>query len=185
MRKSQEAQDQLAENFLQKNKILVDSGVTEFQRFADSIGTQASDALAAGITDGALNGFDNFSSIAKSLFSSIGSQGLNLLVKAGFNLLGSFADGGDFVADRPGLIQVGERGAERVRVEPLTGSRAGRGTSGGGGETVNLSLTVNGSLGNLSRSELKNLVKSAYMEVATKGYSVRRLNASQARRSLQ
>ena len=185
IKKSQEVQDQLAENFLQKNKILVDSGVTEFQKFADSIGTQASDALAAGITDGALNGFGNFQSIAKGLFSNIGNQGLNLAIKASFNFLGSFTAGGDFIADRPSFIQVGEAGAERVRVEPLTGSRAGRSGDGGGGcENINLSLTVQGGLGNLSRQDVKDIVKGAYLEVATRGNSVRRLNAAQSKRSL-
>ena len=80
---------------------------------------------------------------------------------------------------------MGEAGAERVRVEPLTGSRAGRsGDGGGGGENITLHLNVQGGLGNLSRQEVKNIVKSAYLEVATRGNSVRRLNASQSKRSL-
>jgi len=36
----------------------------------------------------------------------------------------------------------------------------------------------------MSRSEIKNIVKAAYMEVVTKGNSVRRVNAPQARRGL-
>ena len=80
------------------------------------------------------------------------------------NHLGGYADSGDFIADRPGFIQVCERGAERVTVEPLTG-----------GGTINLSLNVNGSLAGISRSE---------MEVLRKGNSVRRVNASQARTGL-
>jgi len=134
---------------------------------------------------GRRNSLQNAQSIAKSLFSNIGNQGLNLLVKAGFNFLGSFAEGGDFVADRPSFIQVGERGAERVRVEPLTGARAGQ--NGGGTsspDNVSLTLNVQGGLGNLSRQEVKNLVKQAYMEVATRGNSVRRINAAQSKRSL-
>jgi len=72
-----------------------------------------------------------------------------------------------------------------VTVEPLTGSRAGRSQQGGGGgETINLSLRVESGLGNLSRSEVKNIVKQAHLEAATKGNSVRRINASQSRRSL-
>jgi len=97
---------------------------------------------------------------------------------------GGYAAGGNFIADRPGFIQVGERGAERVTVEPLTGANAGRFVSSGGGETINLSLNVNGSLAGMSRTEIKNIVKAAYMEVVTKGNSVRRVNASQARRGL-
>jgi len=104
---------------------------------------------------------------AHRLFSNLANQGLNLRIKTGLNYLGGFVDGGDFIADRPGFIQVGERGAER-----------------GGGETINLSLNVNGSLAGMSRSEIKNIVKATYMEVVTKGNSVRRVNASQARRGL-
>ena len=72
-----------------------------------------------------------------------------------------------------------------MTVEPLTGSRAGRSQQGGGGgDTITLNLKVEGGLGSLSRSEIKNLVKQAYIEAATKGNSVRRINASQSRRSL-
>jgi len=42
---------------------------------------------------------------------------------------------------------------------------------------------MQGSLGNPSRQEVKNLVKSAYLEVASRGNSVRRMNASQSKRS--
>ena len=158
----------------------------DFTKFFDSVGTQASDALAAGLTDRALNGFRNMEDIARNIFSNLANQGINLLVKTGLNYLGGYAEGGDFIADRPCFIQVGERGAERVTVEPLTGSNAGkfgRGESGGGG-SVTLNLNVNGSLGGMSRSEVKNIVKAAYMEAVTKGNSVRRVNASQSRRSL-
>jgi len=65
------------------------------------------------------------------------------------------------------------------------GSNAGKfGRSGVSGETTNLSLNVNGSLAGMSRSEIKNIVKAAYMVVVTKGSSVRCVNASQARRGL-
>jgi hypothetical protein len=110
------------------------------------------------------------------------SRGYNHL---SVNFLGSFAEGGDFIADRPSFIQVGEAGAERVRIEPLTGARAGRGGGeGGGSENITLNLNVQGGLGNLSRQEVKNIVKSAYLEAATRGNSVRRINASQSKRSL-
>jgi hypothetical protein len=108
-------------------------------------------------------------------------QGLQSFAPALFG--GSFAEGGDFIADRPQFIQVGERGAERVRVDPLTGPNASSG-GGGGGETINLSLTVNGSLGGFTKAGLKALVKSAYIEAATRGNSIRRINARDARRSL-
>jgi len=47
-----------------------------------------------------------------------------------------------------------------------------------------LNLSVKGGLAGMSRTEIKNLVKAAYMEIVTKGNSVRRVNASQARRGL-
>lgn len=71
-----------------------------------------------------------------------------------------------------------------MRIEPLTGARAGRGGEGGGGDSVTPNLNVQGGLGNLSRQEVKDIVKSAYLEVATRGNSVRRINASQSKRSL-
>ena len=61
--------------------------------------------------------------------------------------------------------------------------RARAGQKGGGTSSpddVSLTLNVQGVLGNLSRQEVENLVKQAYMEVATRGNSVRRTNASQA-----
>jgi len=89
---------------------LLETGVPDaFAKCADSIGRHAPTALAAGITAGAINGFENLQSI---------------------------------------------------------------------------SLKVEGGLGNLSRSEIKNLVKTAYIEAATKGNSVRRMDAAQSRRSL-
>ena len=109
---------------------------------------------------------------------------MNLQVRTGSNYLGGFAERGDFVADRPSFIQVGERGAERVTVQPLTGSNAGKFGRSGGGDTVTLSLNVNGSLADISRTAIKNMVKAPYTEVVTKGNSVRRVNASQTKRSL-
>jgi len=44
----------------------------------------------------------------------------------GYLFGGSFANGGDFVATRPQLISVGERGAERVTVQPLGKSNQGK-----------------------------------------------------------
>ena len=41
-----------------------------------------------------------------------------------------------------------------------------------------------GSRGGMSRQEVKRLIKSAYLEVATGGNTVRRINAAQSRRSL-
>ena len=147
-----------------------------------------SSALSSGILDGARTGFANAADIARNFLGSISSQLLNSVVGAGLKSIaptffGAFASGGEFVADRPGIFMAGEAGAERVKVEPLSGNTAAVG-SGGGGETINLSLNVNGGLGGFSRSELKNLVKAAYLEIATKGNSVRRINAAGTRRSL-
>jgi len=77
--------------------------------------------------------------------------------------------------------QAARLGRPRAGVLPQHG---GAGKFSGGGDTVTLSLNVNGSLGGMSRSEIKNIVKAAYMVVVTKGNSVRRVNASQARRGL-
>ena len=71
-----------------------------------------------------------------------------------------------------------------MKVDPLKGTPAPRNGGGGGGDSVTLNLNVNGGLGSFTREQLKNLVKSAYLEIATRGNSVRRLNANQARRAL-
>jgi len=53
-----------------------------------------------------------------------------------------YARGVDAIFDQPTIIGVGEAGAERVTVTPLTGPRAGQPSGGGGGPTYILNYTA-------------------------------------------
>jgi len=89
---------------------------------------------------------------------------------------------GPLVSCRSRLF-VGEAGSERVKVGALKGTPAPRNGGGGGGDNINFTLHVNGGLGSFTRQHLKHLVKSAYLEIASRGIFVRRLTADQARRA--
>jgi hypothetical protein len=172
------------------NAVGADAFPSEFTKFQRSVGPQLSSGLANIVEDGISSGFSNAGDIAQRFLGSLSSQVMNLVIRQGLQSIAPtlfatpMAEGGDFVADRPRLLLVGEAGAERVRVDPLTGPSAPAGGGGGGGDTYAPTLIVQGGLGNFSRAELKALMKSAYIEFAMKGNSVRRLNAKQARRTL-
>lgn len=64
-----------------------------------------------------------------------GSGGAGNLIGEGISAIGSllgFAGGGDLTVTKPQLIMVGERGPERIRVNPMAGGHGGDGGYGGG-----------------------------------------------------
>lgn len=74
---------------------------------------------------------------------------------------GWYGNGLDGIFSRPTVIGVGERGAERVQVTPVTAGR------GGGASTLNLTVNINAPVG--SKAELKNWLVDGINEAAREG----------------
>lgn len=169
--------------FAQTESVLRD-GPGEFERFQASIKPGIAGALSQGIMAGAKDGFKGATDVALSFLNTLSGSFLNSAANVAINALGSsfggsFAGGGDFIADRPQLIQVGERGSERVRVDPLTGSRGANASKGGGGDTFHFSFS--GDLSGLSPARLEQMVRNA---MGSYSNAARKRRARDSRRAL-